>query len=1543
MVNVCFDLHPLTEHQQRIWYMEMLYPNSDVWMITAKISIPEPLDFTLLEQSINLILEQRKLLRTRIVLDQGENKQYIQPYAFRTIPKINTFSHPDGETWTDYVDKHPIHLHSENLIQFYSYEGEDEHGYIVQAHHIICDGLSFIQLINEITEVYHAQMQPSHTDRTCNLISFDDYTSYLESERQYLASKRYAKDQVFWREKFRTMPEWTALKPHNPLLTNTAANRKIRYMDHSMYVRLQEFCHLNNVSIFTFFLSTLAILIHKLTQCTDLVVGTNYANRTSKLDKETIGMFVTTVPLRIGIDPDQSVLDSIHLISNEQKEVLRHQKYPYNQLIRDLREIHSLTELKRLFGVSLVYRPERFEKMLGHEVEFENKFNGHETNDLLINIIEKMNQRQIVFQFEYRTQLFSEHEVDRLFDRFLYMTETILKDADQTIHQINLVSEAERRWMLNEYNDSMKAYPIERTVVQLFEEQAMNTPLATALILGDQEMNYRELNEQANSLAALLVNKGIKQRDLVAIMASHSLELVVAILAVMKAGCAYIPIDPEYPEERIHHILQDSQARLVLVNQSVDLLRTFDTIDLREMDLPMYSTDNLNLDIHINDLAYVIYTSGSTGAPKGVLVEHKGLTNYICWASETYVKEKKTTFSLYSSISFDLTVTSIFTPLITGNAVVIYHSPQNKALVADVVSDPRVDLVKLTPAHLQLIQDMKLMEHSNVTTFIVGGDNLSASLARNITEQSSHKVTLFNEYGPTETVVGCMIYTFDPEVDHTENVPIGKPIQNTSLYVLDPSLRLVPIGVQGELFVGGDGVTRGYLNRSDLTAAKYVEHPDLPGRRLYRTGDLCRLREDGQMEYVGRIDDQVKVRGYRIELGEVKAALLKIKGIRDVAVSVRGDQQSKQLCAHYVSDTDIAQRIIRENLASRLPEYMIPTHLIKVSFIPLTINGKIDYPALSMENFSQEDSSFRVAPASMTEHELAAIWSEVLELDMVGVTDHFYEQGGDSLKLIQIYTRLTQSGYDFPINDMFNLPTIRSLGEHLDQRVERRKGKVLDMEHATVKPSKDELLNQIIGKPFSPSKEIPRVSTELKGAMSFNQEALWLVEQFEGKSTKYNIPGHVIFKGTFSVEAFTYALNQIVRRHDVLRTYFVMEDTMPMQRIRPYEPFELEVQHSLQDDSEASLKHVIEVESRHQFNLETGPMYYFRLYQINEHKYFVYLNFHHIIFDGWSQQVFMSELDMFYNAYLTQESADLEELSIQYSDYSYWQKGTWMTSEFPILLDYWSQQLKSDARRSTKILPYDREPELDTGDSGEVLFTEIPIETIERVKQAGMKNNASLYIAMLTAYKVLLYFYSGETGIVVGTPVANRNRAEVQKLIGYFSNSLALKTEIQPEQSMDAQMITVRNTVFEAFDHQEMPFNKLIELLNPNRTTGLTPFFQSWFVLDVKTTYNIKGLDMSQNEILWGHSGKSKWDLTLNLIEAEQMMNVVVEYKTELFNKSTMKRFLHDYVALVQLIAADSSRCLQGIKDEWEVISHDYKMELLNSSKNKKKFSKIKS
>lgn len=917
--------------------MEMIYPYTNAWLITAKLSIKKTINFDLLEKTINIIMRNNEILRTNIVLEHGENKQSIKPYEYKKIKLISVTQTKTVDYYHEFFDEEKISVYSNDLCEFLMLKAHDECGYMIRIHHIICDGLGLFKLINEISETYQ-----SFLNKDENKIEHykNDYFNFFINDRNYLTSERYKKDRQFWLEKYRNIPDFTEFEQHNPLITQTLAQRKILDMDQSLYLNVKEFCKKNNISIFNLCLSSLAILLNKITHKQDLVVGTSYANRTSKELKDIIGMTVSTVPLRIEISPMESVITLLQRISKEQQEYLRHQKYPYNQLVQELKEQLGLPELGRLFGVSFVYRPEKLDKMDGLDLDMEIKFNGHEINDMQINVIERINEARIFIQVEYRIQLFNDKFIDSFIKQYIAILEEICRNP----------------------------------------------------------------NCEINELVKKIVN----------------------------------------------------------------------------------------------------------------------------------------------------------------------------------------------------------------------------------------------------------------------------------------------------------------IQKNDKKKAKYK-----------------------------------------------------------------------------------------------------------------SMNRFLDRPLLSSLDTKSYDST-------------------------------------------------------------------------------------------------------------------------IKGVISFNQESLWLVEQFEGKSTKYNIPGHIIFKGNFSVSAYVYALNQIVKRHDILRTYFKVCGNSINQDTQPYEPFELEINTSVTDDSEESLKRVIEEESKHQFELETGPLYYFSLYQLSNHTYFAYLNFHHIIFDGWSGNIFMKELGQFYSFYLSGDKNVLpENVQFQYSDYSYWQKNTWFGSEFPALLDYWKDKLIS--AHSRKILPYDREPSFETTDIGEVLFGEIPSSSIEMIKSIAIKNNASLYITLLTAYKMLLYFYSNELDIVVGTPVANRNRPEVQNILGYFSNSLVLRTVIEPNQTLDELIVSVKNTVFDALDHQEMPFGKLIEILNPERGTGLTPFFQTWFVLDVKGETNIEGLKVEQNEIWWGHSGKSKWDLTMNLVEAENNeMKVVIEYKTELFSKATIKRILHDYLSVISIIVSDSSRDLRSARDEWDRMVHEYKLLMLNNSKSKKRFNRFK-
>ncbi|MED4580173.1 amino acid adenylation domain-containing protein, partial [Bacillus atrophaeus] len=565
---------------------------------------------------------------------------------------------------------------------------------------------------------------------------------------------------------------------------------------------------------------------------------------------------------------------------------------------------------------------------------------------------------------------------------------------------------------------------------QLFEEQAERTPEQVAIVFEDEKLTYRQLNERANQLARTLRAKGMRADRLAAIVSKHNIELVVGILAVLKAGGAYVPIDPDYPEHRIQYILDDSKAEIILTQHHLQQrLAHAGTIVLLDEE-SSYHEEHSNMEriSSVKDLAYVIYTSGSTGKPKGVLIEHQGLTNYIWWADRVYVKGEKTNFPLYSSIAFDLTVTSIFTPLISGNAIIVFGGEDRATLLSSVVQDSRVDIIKLTPAHLQLLNEMNIPHECTIRKMIVGGDNLSTRLARDISEQFQDQIEIFNEYGPTETVVGCMIYSYDPQKDRRESVPIGTAAANMNIYVLNADMKPVPIGVPGEMYISGTGIARGYLNRPDLTAEKFVEHPFTAGEKMYKTGDVARWLPDGHMEYLGRIDHQVKIRGYRIEIGEIEAALLQVESVKEAVVFALGEEGSKQLCAYLVGDKSLNTLQLKQQLLHKLPAYMIPAYFIRVEEMPLTDNGKIDRKALPAPDGNMPTGTEYVAPGTLIEKQLSEIWKDVLAHSDLGIKDNFFDVGGHSLKVLQLIHQINAVlGIKMHYHVVYDCPTIETM------------------------------------------------------------------------------------------------------------------------------------------------------------------------------------------------------------------------------------------------------------------------------------------------------------------------------------------------------------------------------------------------------------------------------------------------------------------------------------------------------------------------------------
>jgi len=799
-----------------------------------------------------------------------------------------------------------------------------------------------------------------------------------------------------------------------------------RFSD-DFFSRLNEISKGSDVRLFIILATGILLLLNKYTNNKDIVVGAPIYKQKIEAD------FINTVlALRSTVKNDMNFRELILRLGQVVFEAIENQNYPIESLLYELDISFSKDDDFPLFDVAVLLKNI-------HDI----KFIQHINLNIIFSFLKKNGYIEGILY--YNSLRYNKKNIERIINSFLHILGQAIFNVNSNISNIEIILEEEKRQVLYYYNDTEALYPRDKTIHELFELQVEKSPDNTAVVdeNGIRSMSYIELNEKSNQLARVLRGKGVGPGTIVGIMVERSLEMVVGILGILKAGGAYLPIDLEYPSARRQFILEDSAAKVLLTNKHLfsenkKMLKHFILEDILFIeDEGIYSGNHTNLEVFNNskDLVYIMYTSGTTGNPKGVMIEHQGLVNYIWWAIKNYVKNEVVDFPLYTSISFDLTITSIFVPLLTGNSIVVYGEEDSGFIIEKIIEDNKVGVVKLTPSHLKLIRDKKRTFSDNslggifkcgIKRFIVGGEELDTQLAGDIYTNFDGKVEIYNEYGPTETVVGCMLYKFEPDKVHGKSVPIGVPADNTQIYILDKNQSPAPIGALGELCVSGDGIARGYLGREDLTLEKFLINPFIEGGRLYRTGDLARWLPDGNMEFLGRIDHQVKIRGFRIELGEIESRILSFGNVSEAVVISKEDaNREKYLCAYVVSDNDIEISELREYLSEALPEYMIPPYMVHLNRIPLTPNGKVDRRALpEPEVGSGEDY---IGPRNDTEVKLVEIWERVLGRENVGINDNFFLIGGDSIKSIQIVSRMKKEGYEFKVKDIFELPTIAKL------------------------------------------------------------------------------------------------------------------------------------------------------------------------------------------------------------------------------------------------------------------------------------------------------------------------------------------------------------------------------------------------------------------------------------------------------------------------------------------------------------------------------------
>ena len=1049
--------------------------------------------------------------------------------------------------------------------------------------------------------------------------------------------------------------------------------------------------------------------------------------------------------------------------------------------------------------------------------------------------------------------------------------------------------------LLQEWNGTDADDHQELCIHEMFEIQVERSPQAIAVVFQNTQLTYQQLNQRANQLAHYLRGLGVGPEVLVGICLERSLEMIVGLLGILKAGGAYVPLDPAYPSERLAFILEDTQTPVLLtlekfVNSLPPHQAQVVCLDLDWQGNIQNSQENPVKETTVDNLIYVIYTSGSTGQPKGVMIPHRGICNQLHWKQKTFELTQQDKVLLTISFSFDPSVWQIFWPLCFGGQLIMARpgGHQDTAYLVKVITEQQITVLGLVPSILRVLLEEKGIENCRFVRHITcGGEALPGELIERFFAQLNLDNVLHNCYGPTEASIDTTFWTCQRGRNYAI-APIGRPITNAEIYILDENLQAVPVGESGELHIGGIGLARGYLNRPELTTEKFILNPfsSERGARLYKTGDLARYLSDGNIEFLDRIDHQVKIRGFRIELGEIEAILGQHPALVQNLVIAREDVPGdKQLVAYIVASPEQipSQVELRRFLSARLPEYMVPSFFVFLDTLPLNPNGKIDRRALPAPDTSDLRLSTNfVAPQNWTEEVLASIWAKVLRLEQVGIHDNFFELGGHSLLATQVMSRVRQAfRIEIPLQLLFENPTIATLAQGIGQKESQEN----DPQNQT----------------------IPQIANRESAPLSFAQQRVWFLQQLQPDSRAYILSNAKRLTGKLNVDVLQQSLDAIVVHHEALRTNFITSlDGSPIQVIGTPRPVELKVIEVTQKQVESLLNQ----EVQRPFNLETDLMLRATLLQVDEQEHILLLVMHHIASDGWSIGIFWQQLADLYQAFLSGKPSPLVKLPIQYADFGVWQH-QWLSGEIlSEQINYWKTQLA--AANTVLELPTDRpRPPVQTY-QGAVQSLMLPQSLSASLKELSHQHGVTLFMTLLAAFGTILHRYTGQEDIVIGSPIASRNQVETEGLIGFFVNTLAIRTNLSGNPSFRQLLSQVREVTLGAYSHQDLPFEKLVGELQPERDLSHSPLFQVMFAFHntPRELWELPGLTITPVEV---HSGAAKFELTLDLEETSEGIKGGIEYNTDLFDETTIARMLGHFQTLLEGIVANAEQHISDL------------------------------
>ncbi|WAN69719.1 amino acid adenylation domain-containing protein [Moorena producens JHB] len=1517
---------PLSFSEERMWILDRLEPGNPAYNRPTNIRLTGSLKVNALERAINEIVGRHEVFRTSFPAVDGQPIQAIAPNLTVKLLIIELSHLPSNERETEVKRiaveeaQHRFDLSKLPLIQAKLLRlSQEENILLLTMHHIIFDGWSAGVLLKELAVHYEAFTTGKSSPLPPLPIQYADFAIW---QRQRLQGERLESQLAYWKKQLGgSLPvlELPTDRPRRPVQTFQGAKQNL-LLPQNLSDSLKELSLRAGVTLFMTLLAAFQILLYRYTGEEDIIVGTPIAGRDSIEIEQLIGVFINTLVLRTQLNGNFTFSELLAQVREVALGAYAHQDIPFEKLVEELQPERDLSHTP-IFQVlfQLKNLPSQVVEVQGLRIDNCQLETGMAMLDLTLEIEEQSTGLSCLFK--YNSDLFDATTIERMAGHFQVLLEGIVANPQQPVYQLPLLTETERHQLLVEWNDTATDYPQYQCIHQLFEEQVELTPDAVAVVFEDKHLTYRQLNNRANQLAHYLRSLGVVPEVLVGICVERSLEMVVGLLGILKAGGAYVPLDPNYPVERLTYMLADSQVPLLLVKQKLqsgfpEREAQVVCLDKDWSVISGYSKENLASLATSACLAYVIYTSGSTGRPKGVEIEHRSLINFAQASRTEYGINKSDRVLQFASISFDAAAEEIYPYLLSGGTLVL-RTEQMLSSVSTFWQTCRqwgITVLDLPTAYWQQMMTeletaVKGVFPESVRLVIIGGERALPWLVKNWQKLMDEVPQLVNSYGPTEATVVTALHKIRASDTIQQEVPIGRAIANVQIYILDRHLQPVPIGVPGELYIGGVQLARGYLNRPELTQEKFIPSPfsNEPGSRLYKTGDLARYLRDGNIEFLGRIDNQVKIRGFRIELSEIEATLTEYPQVKEAVVIAREDiPGDKRLVAYFVSgETVPTVSELRSFLKKKLPDYMVPSAFVTLESLPLTPNGKIDRRGLPAPDISQASETTFVPPNTPTEELLGAIWSQVLGIEKIGIDHNFFELGGHSLKATQVISRIQETfSLEFPLRHLFESPTLRELAKIIETT----------------------------GQTTWQIPEITPRAAESKLALSFAQERLWFLNQLEGESATYNLTSAWLLSGNLSLTCVEQAFNEIVHRHEIIRTRFTTENGVPIQVITVGKPIKIAVE-DLQQISQTETTTEVErralEEAQTPFNLATDSLVRVKILRLGSQSHVLMLTMHHIISDGWSMGLLWRELSLLYQAFSNGEHSPLAPLPIQYADFALWQREWFKGNLLETQLNYWKQQLKGVPPLLE--LPYDRpRPPIETFRGGRESF-KLSAELTHKLHNLSQKSGCTLFMTLLAAWSSLLYRYSGQSDILVGTPIANRNRREIEPLMGFFVNTLVMRTQFPENISFAEVLKRVRQTAIEAYGHQDLPFEKLVQELKLQRSLSHNPLFQVMFALQNATMVSpeFPGLTFTKLEM---EGVVAKFDLFLSMNETSVGLQGEWGYNSDLFDRATIRRWIGHFQVLLEGIIANPQQPVYQLPLLTETERHQLLVEWNNTA-----------